>query len=108
MGFFETFLIILILLFVLGPLFRRWLAPAIQRWMLGKMEDNMRRMAGMPTRKQERKARRKASGKGRATRSRATYGEWESAVNRKENPVDFMRSYAEDVEFEEIDEKIKK
>lgn len=101
-GFFETLLIILIVIFALGPLFRRYLAPLFQRWMMGKMEDRFRRMAGMPTRKEERKARKR----GASARSGAAR-EWEEAVKRreKEKAVDFMRSYAEDVEFEEIKEE---
>ena len=104
MGFFATLLILLFLLYFLGPLLRRFVMPLFQRWMMGKMEDNMRRMAGMPTRKEEKKARKKNSG-GRRNVSR----EWEEAVKRskKENAVDYMRSYAEDVEFEEIKTKEK-
>lgn len=103
--FFETLLIIIIVIFALGPLFRRWLGPLLSRWMMGKFEDRMRRMAGMPTRKEEKKARKKARSRrrgGHPGRARVA-DEWEDAVrSRRPNPADFMRSYAEDVEFEEI------
>lgn len=62
------------------------------------MEDSIRRMAGMPTRKEERKARKK---------ERRNDREWGETIRRRktENPIDYMRSYAEDVEFEEIKEE---
>ena len=107
MGFFGTLFIIFLVLFLLGPLLRRWVAPLIQNWMMGRMEDHMRRMAGMPTRKEEKRARKA---------SRSVEKEWEETIRHKQNPtkdkssnpVDYMRSYAEDIEFEEIKERANK
>ena len=104
---FGIIFVIIILLFALGPLLRRWFAPLLQRWMLGKMEDNMRRMAGMPTRKEERKARRKAA------RQRGTDEEFGPRYERSRNgrgaypqpsAGGMMQHVAEDVEFTEIRE----
>lgn len=103
--------VILFLILVLGPALRRWFAPLLQRWMLGKMEDNMRRMAGMPTRKEEKKARRQArkmkedaadrfrrAAGGTRTYGRGRYG------RHQESPAQLLRYVAEDVEFTEIKE----
>lgn len=93
---FGIFCVILFLILVLGPSLRRLFAPMLQRWMLGKMEDNMRRMAGMPTRKEEKK-RRKQEGRKAAAREAQT----------KKNPhstVGMLRHVAEDVEYTEIKE----
>lgn len=100
--FLGTLFIIFVLLFVLGPVISRWLSPLLQRWMMGKMEDRVRRMAGMPTRKEERKARKKKG----ASRGRKAADPWESyrtgGQPRRRSSVEIMQSYAEDVEYVEI------
>ena len=103
-SFFGILFLIILLLVLLGPYLSRWFGPIFQRWILGKMEDRMRRMAGMPTRKEERKARKKGGQRRSRRRTDGVTDEWRQAVRPKENPVDFMRIYAEDVEFEEIKE----
>ena len=107
-SFFETLLIILIIVFALGPIIRRWLAPMFQRWAMGQMEDRMRRMAGMPIRKEERREERRARKRGArgGTAGQRVSREWEETVRGGGlKPADYMRSYAEDVEFEEIKTK---
>lgn len=104
---FGVILVIIFLLIVLGPVLRRFLGPMIQRWMLGKMEDNMRRMAGMPTRKEEKQARKRAAKReksGAAGFRNAAYGSRSAGRHSSARPngVDMLRSYAEDVEFVEI------
>lgn len=95
-GLLGALFIIFLLLFLLGPLLSRYVVPWLQRWALGKMEDRIRRMAGMPTRKQEKKARRRASGQRRQS------GERHGERHGEPSAVDYMRSYAEDAEWEEI------
>lgn len=103
----ETFFGIVIILFIVLILARRLLLPSAQRWMMGKMEDRFRRMAGMPTRKEERRQRRaerrQNSSSGR--RARAT----DASRNRDAGPTPrrgqepiIPKDYAEDVEFVEI------
>ncbi|MCH5214256.1 MAG: hypothetical protein J1E97_03615 [Muribaculaceae bacterium] len=97
---FGILIVVIFFLVVIWPLVRRTLGPAFQRWMLGRMEDGMRRMAGMPTRKQERKAAKK--------RARAKGGERERVRTGAKSPeaypsaASFLRTYAEDVEYIEV------
>ena len=108
---FGVICVLLFLLLAFGPVLRRIFAPMLQRWMLGKMEDNMRRMAGMPTRKEERKARKES---GRRWRRRSAggaerFGEAaRGARSRRSGATEsvgtMMRYVAEDVEFTEIKE----
>lgn len=104
---FGIILVIVFLLMVLGPVLGRLLGPVFQRWALGKMEDNMRRMAGMPTRKEERKAAKRAAKrqkKGADGFRRAAYGSRSHAGAPGPSPASLLRDYAEDVEFTEIRE----
>lgn len=108
---FGILLVIIFLLIVLRPVLTRWFAPMIQRWALGKMEDRMRRMAGMPTRKEEKRAQKQARKRqqGGAERfRRAAQGsrarrQGEHYGNRP-NGTDLLQVVAEDVEFVEIKE----
>lgn len=78
--------------------------PWISRWLRGLMarrtEDFLRRMAGMPTRKEEERARK------RREKEKARRGADSSA--RRNSPdagrevVNEMKEYAEDVEFTEV------
>lgn len=106
---FGIILVIVFLLIVAGPMLSRFFGPMLQRWLMGKMEDRMRRMAGMPTRKEERRARRRersrrASGASRFARAaagrRATASD--DFERRRASAADALRSYAEDVEFIEV------
>lgn len=103
--FFGILIVIVFLLWVLGPMLRRFFAPLMQRWMMGKMEDQMRRMAGMPTRKEEKKARKQA---GRRQKSGAEAFRRAAAGSRAQQAhksgVDYLQDFAEDVEFTEIKE----
>lgn len=91
---FGVILIIIFLLLVMRPMLQRWFGPMLQRWAMGKMEDRIRRMAGMPTRKEEarqRKARSRREASGRRTKAAFS-------------TVRLLRTVAEDVEFTEIKE----
>ena len=63
MGFFIAILIILLLPLIF-PYIGRW----IKSYAMGKMEDNMRRMMGMPTRAEEKRARKEQARTERDTR----------------------------------------
>lgn len=100
--------VLLFLMVAVGPLLMRWFRPLLQRWAMGKMEDQMRRMAGMPTRREEKKARRRAGRDRKAAerfRSAAAgaraYG---ASRRRRRSTVGLLRYVAEDVEFTEIKE----
>lgn len=112
MGFFIAIIIILLLPFIL-----RFIGRAVKGYAMGKMEDNMRRMMGMPTRAEEKKARKAAEGRdGRAAsqneepgrESTRRYGFRSRGRNHNVgNPAEdlrMMRLYAEDVEYVEIRE----
>lgn len=100
MGF-AIFLIILLVIWLCWPAISRWL----QRMMLRRTEDMIRRMTGMPSRKEEERSRRnrqKESGKNaRARRGRA---DSRQSGHMDESAHQAMRSYAEDVEFTEVRE----
>ena len=101
---FGVILVILFLLIVMRPVLQRWVGPLFQRWALGKMEDNMRRMAGMPTRKEERKARKNARRRqtsGADNFRRAAGGKRKGAASGRAEGSR-LQTYAEDVEFTEI------
>ena len=105
---FGIILVILFLVIMLGPILRRLFVPMIHRWIMGKMEDKVRRMAGMPTRKEERMARKQARRRenGGAARFRKA-AEKSRARNRQRQPhstIGLLNSLAEDVEFTEIRE----
>lgn len=109
MGFFIVILIILLL-----PLIIPFIGRIIKSYALGKMEDNMRRMMGMPTRAEEKKARKEQDRYERDAKREEERGGSRrySFRNRGRNhnvgnPADdirMMRLYAEDVEFIEIRE----
>lgn len=109
MGFFIVILIILLL-----PLIMPYIGKWIKGYAMGKMEDNMRRMMGMPTRAEEKRARKEHS---RAEHH--SHREEERGGSRRYgfrnrgrnhnvgNPAEdirMMRLYAEDVEYVEIRE----
>ena len=102
--FFGILLVIVFLLIVMRPALQRWFGPMLQRWAIGKMEDNMRRMAGMPTRKEERKARKRAAKReqsGAENFRRAATGSRQRAA-RGQAVGSSLQEYAEDVEFTEV------
>lgn len=101
---FGIILVILFLIIVMRPVLQRWFGPMFQRWAMGKMEDNMRRMAGMPTRKEERKAQKRAARRqksGAENFRRAAGGRRRGAAPGRA-VGSRLQSYAEDVEFTEI------
>lgn len=111
MGFFIAIIIILLL-----PLIIPYIGRMVKNYAMGKMEDKMRRMMGMPTRAEEKKARKAAerregwdapkqetprdSGHRYGFRSR---GRNHNVGNPAED-LRMMRLYAEDVEYVEIRE----
>ena len=109
MGFFIAILIILLLPLIF-PYIGRW----IKSYAMGKMEDNMRRMMGMPTRAEEKRARKEQARTERDSRrdeergGARRYGFRGRGRNHNVgNPAEdirMMRLYAEDVEFVEIRE----
>ena len=104
---------VIFLLFIFGPILRRAFAPLLQRWAMGKMEDTFRRMAGMPTRKEEKKAAKRnrknkkdTTGKFRNT-SRGGSDFYGANVNPDfayRSTSDRLQVIAEDVEYKEIKE----
>ena len=103
--FFGILLVTVLVFAVFGPLIGRVLGPLLQKWAMGKMEDNIRRMAGMPTRKEEKKARKRAGNQGGRTSGRARRVWSEPGAPRKQESVfTYIRAFAEDVEFTEIKE----
>ena len=100
------------------PLIIPYIGRMIKRYAMGKMEDRMRRMMGMPTRAEEKMAEKEArkaerrSGwdapKEEEPRATHRYGFRSRGRNHNVgNPAEdlrMMRLYAEDVEFVEIRE----
>lgn len=87
-------LVIIIALFLLWPRIIRWLRPVIQRWMMRRVENYVRKAAGMPPRQEARKKR---------SPRPADSQPWQ----RAERPAPMREphlippEYAEDVEFTE-------
>ena len=101
MGYIFLFILILVLAW---PLWRRWFYSFIQR----RAEDTLRKMMGMPSRKEE--ARRKKAEESRQKRQRASssasYGRRSSAsyYGNSDSSHIIPPEYAEDVEFSEVRE----
>lgn len=102
--------IIVILIILLLPLVWPYIRRKFSSYMMGKMEDRMRRMMGMPTRAEEKKARKEQQKTERREERRESsrYGFRGRTRNHNVgNPAEdlrMMRLYAEDVEFVEIRE----
>lgn len=95
MGIFLIFLLILALLWP-------YIMRLLRRYMAGRAEDMMRRMAGMPTRKEERR-------RARRNRAAASGGNGPRQESRRhsapsQDAASIMKDVAEDVEFTEIRE----
>lgn len=100
MGF-AIFLIILLVIWLCWPAISRWL----QRMMLRRTEDIIRRMTGMPPRKEEERSRRnRQKESGPDARARRGRGDSRQSGHMDESAHQAMRSYAEDVEFTEVRE----
>ena len=109
MGFF-----IIILLILLLPLIFPYIGRMVKGYFMGKMEDNMRRMMGMPSRAEEKKARKREEREQRNDRRRQEsegsrrYGFRNRGRNHNvghpSEDLRMMQVYAEDVEFVEIRE----
>lgn len=94
-----TFLIFLLVLCLLWPFITKWLRGFAAR----RMEDTLRKMMGMPSRKEERRARsQSATGDSRQQSRRSRKGSSRSeSFHRHEGEPIIPREYAEDVEFTE-------
>lgn len=92
----ATFFGILLIIFIAIPLLWQFISPLFQRWLMGKMEDRFRHMAGMPSRKEEKRARRRRSPGSGSASSRQT----RNAHPKSHEPI-IPKEYAEDVEFVE-------
>lgn len=94
-------LLILFILFLCWPMISRWLKGFMAR----RMEDAVRKMAGMPSRKEEEKMRKKrekeaSSGGGYSSGGRRTRSDGFSDSGMQGGSV-IPKEYAEDVEFTE-------
>lgn len=105
-----TFVIILILAIITWMIFGRKISLWFRAMMMRRMEDALRRGMGMPTRKEEEKARRKAE-KGRRQQHRPDSGGRRAAGAYDSDSRDYDPSgpiippgYAEDVEYTEYKE----
>lgn len=96
-----TFLIILILIVILWP----WITKWAKGFMSHRAEDAIRRMMGMPSRKEEQRRRKENEKKQAATsqRNRRQAAEQEREADRKE-AVRSMKENAVDVEYTEYKE----
>ena len=102
---FGIILVIIFLLIVAGPLLWRLLGGPLSRWMAGKMEDRFRNMMGMPTRKEEKKARKRAAKRekdGAEAFRKAAAGRRQPGSSYGSMEHSGLQSYAEDVEFTEV------
>ena len=96
-----TFLIILILLFLIWPLVRNPLSRWFQGFMSRRAEDMMRKAMGMPSRKEERRRRQQQRARQEGSRrNRRDTGQ----TPPQPHPAAVMKSVAVDVEFTEIKE----
>lgn len=89
------FAIIILLLVFFWPQITSW----IRQFMARRAENVIRRMFGMPSRKEEERARRKYHEETRQTQRR------QKRENAADDIVKAMQQYAEDVDFVEIKEE---
>lgn len=101
--FFGVLLLIFMILLLAGPLLRRWLGPLLQGWMMHRVEDQFRRAAGMPSRKEEKKQRKARRKRGENSSTRE-YGRKPHTARQRQHAPIIPKEYAEDVEFVEIKE----
>ena len=110
MGLF--WIILLVAVCVCGPWISRWSRQRAAEFAARRAEDYMRRMMGMPSRKEEERARRQSRNTGRASERKDKAG-WAdqsySRRGRRHRPAryraaDLMRAVAVDVEYTEIRE----
>lgn len=97
------FFIILIIIFLCWPWITKWL----RGYMARRAEDMVRRMAGMPSRKEEQKRRREQERqqKRNGYSAGSTRGRNRGSANGKDtDSIRSMQEYAEDVEFTETKE----
>lgn len=87
---------------MLWPLIWRGISALLRRFMARRAEDMMRRMMGMPSRKEEK--RRKRGAKTHNQYSSRVYSEPAGQSYRSDDPARMMKKVAEDVEFTEIRE----
>ena len=94
--------IAIILLVILWPAIMRAVAPYIQNWIMGRVEDRFRKMAGMPTRKEEKRAaKQRAKNGGRAAEAFRKASRSSRGAHGPHDPI-IPKEYAEDVDFVEI------
>lgn len=95
------FLIIILLFIIFRPYIYEW----FRGFMARRAEDMVRRMAGMPSRKEEQRRRRqqqKEASRQQASRRHGSRGQYGGRAS--DDGLNSMREYAEDVEFTEIKE----
>lgn len=98
----SIFLIIILLAIAFWP----WISKWLRIFMARRAEDMMRRMAGMPSRKEEQR-RRKQRQRQQQQRRQSAYPHDRARRDNSQDPEEGLRSmqeYAEDVEFTEIKE----
>jgi len=95
----AIFLLIIIITFIFWP----WISKWLKVFMAHRAEDMVRRMTGMPSRKEEEKRRRqqekRESSNGRKRGYGYNTGFYDSSTS--DNSIKNMQRYAEDVEFTE-------
>lgn len=99
-------LIILLIIFVAWPWISKWLGQLFRWYMARKTEDMMRRMMGMPSRKEE-KARAQSRRKEEEAQSRnrrKTSSRHRYHRPPRQDAATLLRSVAEDVEYTEVRE----
>lgn len=101
------FILILIALWLLWPWISKWISGWTRRFMARRAEDMMRRMMGMPSRKEEERRARKQQ-KGSDSRSDSGWKGFGKKHRRHRAPTvraaTLLREVAVDVEFVEIKE----
>lgn len=97
------FLIILIIVVLCWPWISRYISRMVSNFMSHRAEDMMRRMMGMPSRKEERKNARRRDN---AEKKSGTYSGRSRAHrhNGATHPAQLLKSVAEDAEYVEIKE----
>lgn len=96
------FLIILLIIFICWP----WISKWFSKFMARRAENLIRRMMGMPTRKEEERARKNEERAQRKQKSGSSRRNRRDEGNHyaRSQAADLMKSVAEDAEFVEIKE----
>lgn len=96
-----SILAFILLIILVWLIFGRQISAWSRTFMAHRAEDAVRRMMGMPSRREERKARERAERAARSADSSYSHDRYRQSAHSDNDPI-IPKEYAEDVEYVEI------